>query len=164
MASKASWLGALSRLQLRALYRAYRGQRVPVLTKLPPLPARSWRRPELRVDQQQHRVEFAFRVPGAEAESTRVYWDEEHRTLTVHAFATSAESPCGRAEHAVSASEPWHAVVAVGGDVDGNRAEAFLADDVLRIFAPRVDSKPLTGLPLLAWVEGCSSGSLAAAT
>ena len=164
MASAVTWLGALKRLQLRSLYRAYRGERVRVLRDLPPLPRRPWRTPERQVARQQRRVEFVFRVPGAEAESTRVYWEEERRTLTVHAVAAPRESQDNYGEQAVIAGVDWYAELAVDSDLHGHKAEAFLENETLRVFAPRVDCKPLTGLPLLAWADECSNGSLAAAT
>jgi HSP20 family molecular chaperone IbpA len=164
MASAVTWLGTLTRLQLRALYRVCLGKRVPVLTEPPPLPDRSWQRAELRVARKQRRIEFAFRVPGAEADSTRVYWDEENETLTVHVTAASPNSLSSTRERGITAGGGWYREVPVASDVDGKRAEAFLEADTLRVVAPLVSSKPLTGLPLLAWTNECSNGSLAAAT
>ena len=142
---------------------------MPVLREAPPAPARSWQTPELRIVQQQRRVEFAFRVPGAEAASTRVYWDEDGDVLTVHAtsarmHATSARERMSPSSAREAADNDWYAEQRVGSDVDGSRAEAFLQGDTLRVFVPRVDSKPLTGLPLLAWTSDGSNWSLAAAT
>src|SRR4051794_1060255 len=87
MASAVTWLGALTRLQLRNLCRGHRGTRVPILRCLPPPPARSWQTPELRLVELPQRIEFAFRVPGAVADATRVYWNEDAQILTVHVGA-----------------------------------------------------------------------------
>jgi hypothetical protein len=95
-------------------------------------------------------LEFALKVAGAEARSTRIDWDEEVRTLSVHAVV-ACRTPAGSACESSAAEErDWYAEVPVGDDADGNLAEAFLKDGTLRIFVPRVDSQPLTGVPLLA--------------
>ena len=137
---------------LTRLHRTRFGTRVPVLRQLPRAPA-CWQAPELRIDEQQRRIELSFRMAGAVAESTRVFWDEEQQLLVVHAAA-----PC-------SSDEPdWYAEVSLGSDVEGSRARAFVRDGTLRVVAPRVDSRPVTGLPLLAWTPEPFNGSWAPAT
>jgi len=128
------------------------------------MPARSWSRPDLQVIEHERRVEFAFNVAGAKAESTQVYWSEEDHTLTVYAPAGCAESPASIGTSGSSGSACWYAEIPVASDVDASRAQAFLQHDTLRIVAPRIDSHPLTGLPLLVWTDAPSSWSLAPTT
>ena len=173
MTSAAAWLGALTRLPRRA-FRSRLGDRVPVLCQSTLTPGPTWRRPDLRVIDHQRQVEFSFRVTGAEVESTHLAWDEETQTLIVHAIPDqrgrigSALEHTGREpnarEQGTLDAPAWYAEVRLDSDLDGRRAEAFLKDGTLRVFAPRVDSMPMTALPLLAWTEACSDWSLAATT
>ncbi|HEX2672454.1 MAG TPA: Hsp20/alpha crystallin family protein, partial [Polyangiaceae bacterium] len=103
-------------------------------------------------------------VAGARAESTQVYWSEDSHTLTVHAPTDCAESPASGAPPGSSGSVSWYAEVPVASDVDASRAHAFLQHGTLRIVAPRIDSHPLTGLPLLVWTDAASSWSLVPTT
>ncbi|HET7541905.1 MAG TPA: hypothetical protein VFK05_18650 [Polyangiaceae bacterium] len=164
MTSTAGWFLALKRLQRQAFGRSALGERVPIYAHLALVRGRSWRKPELRVSEQEQRVEFVLHVAGASADSTRVYWDEESRTLTVHALAPCQAPPASVEQTAGADDCHWYTVIPVGSDVEGNRAEAFLKSGILRIVAPRVDSKPLTGLPLLVWTAPPTSSALAAST
>ena len=160
MASAVAWLDALRRLERRVFQRA----RIPILRRGSPMPARSGSRPDVRVIEQARRVEFAFVIAGARPESTQVYWSEEAHTLTVYAPIDCAESPASVATPGSSGSASWYAEIPVASDVDASRAQAFLEHGTLRIVAPRIDSHPLTGLPLLVWTDAPSSWSLAPTT
>jgi len=150
MTSASTWLNALTRLPRRA-FQSRQGERVPIVRHSTLTPRRPWQRPEQHVIDHGRQVEFTFQVPDAVAESTRLAWDEESHTLLVHALADNRE-------HA------WYAEVRMANDLDGSRAEAFLKEGTLRVFAPRIDSMPLTGLPLLAWTQAYSDSSFVAAT
>jgi len=151
MTSAVAWLGALERLKRRAFRQSAR-ERIPILARGSITPMGSWRRPELRVVEQERKVEFALHVTGAKAETTQICWSEEDRTLTVHAIADCRDP---------SARLGWHAQIPLDSDVDAGRAKAFLEHGTLRIIAPRVDSTPLTGLPIFVWDDPPSSALLA---
>jgi len=160
MASAVPWLDALKRLKRRAFQRSDR-KRIPILACGPNPPLGSWQHPELRVIERERQVEFALHVTGAKAESTQVYWSEEDRTLTVHALADCGEPLADGVTASRSARLGWHAQIPVDRDVDVCRAKAFLEHGTLRVVAPRVDSTPLTGLPLLVWTDTPSTALLA---
>jgi len=121
----------------------------------------SWQRPELRVIEHEREVEFALDVTGANADTLQVCWCEEDRTLTVHAIADGGEPLAAGANESPSARLGWHTQIPVDSDVDANRAKAFFEHGTLRIIAPRVDSTPLTGLPILVWSDTPSDALLA---
>lgn len=156
-----AWLGALRRLQ-RAFNRSHAGTRIPVLVQVAPRPSPRSQRPELAFIEREREVEIALQLAGAIAESTRVHWDEEAHTLVICAIARRSEAAADHA--AAEETDEWYAEVPVSGDVDGARAEARLKDGTLRIVAPRVDSQPLSGLPLFAWHAQPCNWSIAPAT
>lgn len=160
MASPVAWLGALERLRRRA-FQASGGERISILDQATPRPPRPLRQPELRAVDHERHVEFTVRLTGAQADSIWIYWNEDAQTLTVHAACCDANST-DRTDFANG--RDWYLEIPVRDDIDGGRAEAFLKDDALRILAPRVNSKPLTGLPLLAWSQAPDGWSLSPCT
>jgi len=164
MASTAAWLDAFKRLQRRAFPRSTPGERIPIVAPVALPPRRACRRPDLRVTESPRRVEFAVKVAGAEAASTRVAWSEETQTFIVQATVECRQRVPAEPATVLSADFDWYLAIPVRGDVDGSRAHAVLQDGTLRIVAPRVDSQPLTGLPLLVWANEAANWSLAAAT
>lgn len=105
-------------------------------------------------------MEFALHMAGAQAHSTQICWDEATRTLSVHAPVQGTDTPTEERQD----NQAWYVEIAVPNQVDGSRAKGFLNDGTLRIVAPRVDSTPLSGLPLLAWAEARNAWSLPTTT
>ena len=163
MTSALAWLGALKRLPRRAWHWSPAGERIPILPGIALTPNRPCRQPRLRVVERERRVEFELQVAGAEAESTRVYWNHEAQSLTVYARPFNREGAATHESDALSGRD-WYAEITLPSDLDGARAEAFLKDGTLRIVAPRSDCEPLTGLPLWVRPNAPSSWSLALTT
>ncbi len=169
MAPAVAWLDALRRWRRRAFLASSLGERIPILGGTIPTPDRAWQRPKLCVTERERQVEFALQMRGAEAQSTVACWDEETRTFTVHAAAARSEpanaGPKAQAgEAALPIDRDWYDWLAVDRHVDGRRAEAFLTDGQLRVIAPRVDSQPMTALPLLAYTDMGLDWKLSSAT
>lgn len=162
MTSAVDWLGALKRWQRRAFQRSTAGEQIPIRADLAVMPGRSWRCPELQIIEHERRVEFALHLAGAEADSTRIGWSEETQTLSIHAAVASEESNSSAHAAGNPSGRDWYAEVRVPSDVDGSRAKAFLKDGSLRIIAPRIDWRPLTGLPLWVWADTSAGGTCAA--
>jgi HSP20 family molecular chaperone IbpA len=164
MASAGEWLGALRQLPRRAFDWLPAGARISIHTDSALTPARGCRRPQLCIVEHERKVEFALCVPGAVAHSTRICWDEAARILTVSAADRGSDWLVPRADADTRVPAHWYAEVQLGDDLDGNRAEAYLKDGGLRIFVPRVDTRPLTGLPLFAWAEESAPWEILPAT
>lgn len=163
MAPTVAWMGALRRLPRRAFRQASTAERIPILNQVAPSPARSWKRPQLRISEHERGLEFELHLAGAQADTTRVYWSEHEQTFTVHALARYGEPGIfTRADTANN--QDWYIELPVPGDVDGSHAEAFLRNGILRIVAPRADVLPLTGLPLWVKPEAPLGWSLALGT